>query len=276
MSYRIRYIAGIAEHPDKLAEYYATYYGLRELGRSPEGDVSLTDGFYNLTFLKRRPSLDEEDEQPGLNHFGIEIDDIREIEARLEEYAPRADIRQEKGDLHHGEFRVYDPNNIPVSLSLRNFGVASEERQMPNVRHIAMMVPKNQEVADFFCNVFGFRETSSGKKNHGTASPVRFVGDGSTALAILRDPARAVADGVEPEGTNLKWGVNHFGFLVESLDEMLSRLLGPDTSQRPASRPMAEFRTHDPEGNPIDISQLKGYEVDDGVWVRGPQPVSAG
>jgi len=186
MNSRIRYLSLVSERPEALADFYSTHFSMRELGRSERGDIALTDGFYNLTFLKRRPSLDEEDEQPGLNHFGIEIDDIREIEARLEEYAPRADIRQEKGDLHHGEFRVYDPNNIPVSLSLRNFGVASEERQMPNVRHIAMMVPKNQEVADFFCNVFGFRETSSGKKNHGTASPVRFVGDGSTALAILQ------------------------------------------------------------------------------------------
>ncbi|HLQ35823.1 MAG TPA: VOC family protein [Chloroflexota bacterium] len=273
MDYRIRYIAGIADDPAKLAEYYTTYYGLRELGRSVEGDVSLTDGFYNLTFLKRRPGLDEEDDRPGLNRFGIEIDDIREIESRLEEFAPRAEIRQEKGDLHHGDFRIYDPNDIPISLSLRSFGVSGEERQMPQIRHIAMMVPKNQEVADFFCSVFGFRETSSGKKNHGTSSPVRFVGDGSTALAILRDPARAVADGVEPPGTNLKPGVNHFGFLVESLDDMLNRLLGPQTSRRPATRPMAEFRTHDPEGNPIDISQIKGYEVDDEVWVRGPQPV---
>jgi catechol 2,3-dioxygenase-like lactoylglutathione lyase family enzyme len=273
MDYRIRYIAGIADDPAKLAEYYTTYYGLRELGRSVEGDVSLTDGFYNLTFLKRRPGLDEEDDRPGLNRFGIEIDDIHEIESRLEEFAPRAEIRQEKGDLHHGDFRIYDPNDIPISLSLRSFGVSGEERQMPQIRHIAMMVPKNQEVADFFCSVFGFRETSSGKKNHGTSSPVRFVGDGSTALAILRDPARAVADGVEPPGTNLKPGVNHFGFLVESLDDMLNRLLGPQTSRRPATRPMAEFRTHDPEGNPIDISQIKGYEVDDEVWVRGPQPV---
>jgi catechol 2,3-dioxygenase-like lactoylglutathione lyase family enzyme len=270
MTYRIRYIAGIAENPDKLAQYYRANFGLRELGRSPEGDVSLTDGFYNLTFLKKRPGLDEEDDGLGLNHFGIEIDDIREIESRLEEFAPRADIRQEKGDLHHGEFRVYDPNDIPISLSLRSFGVTGEKRHMPHIRHIAMMVPKNQEVADFFCNVFGFRETSSGKRNHGTPNPVRFVGDGSTALAILRDPARAIADGVEPPGTNLKPGVNHFGFLVNNMSEMLERLLGPDTSQRPATRPMAEFRTHDPEGNPIDISQVKGYEVDDGVWVRGP------
>ena len=88
---------------------------------------------------------------------------------------------------------------------------------------------------------------------------------------ILRDPARAVADGIEPPGTNLKPGVNHFGLLVENMSDMLNRLLGPNTSQRPSTRPMAEFRTHDPEGNPIDISQVKGYEVDDGVWVRGPQ-----
>lgn len=272
MNYRIRFIAGLADDPASLAEYYSTYYGLRELGRSAEGDVSLTDGFYNLTFLKRRPGVDEDGDERGLHHFGIEIDDIREIEARLEEFAPRADIKQEPGGLHHGEYRVYDPNNLPISLSVRGFGMQSEDRGMPQIRHVAMMVPRNQEVCDFFMNVFGFRETGSSRRTKATGSPVRFVGDGATAVAILRDPARAVADGVEPPGTNLKGGLNHFGFLVESLDDMLRRLLGPETSQRPESRPMAEFRTHDPEGNPIDISQVKGYEVDDDVWVRGPQP----
>ena len=59
MNYRIRYLSGIARDPDALAQYYTTYYGLSELGRSAEGDVSLTDGFYNLTFLKQRPSLDD-------------------------------------------------------------------------------------------------------------------------------------------------------------------------------------------------------------------------
>jgi catechol 2,3-dioxygenase-like lactoylglutathione lyase family enzyme len=274
MNYRIRYIAGIAEDPAKLAEYYSTYFGLRELGRSPEGDVSLSDGFYNLTFLKRRSGLDEEDDRVGLNHFGIEIDDIREIEARLEEFAPRADIKQEKGDLHHGDFRIYDPNNLPISLSLRSFGVQGEERAIPNIRHVAMMVPNNQQVCEFLCNVFGMRETSSGRRTAATGSPVRFVGDGGTAVAILRDPARAVADGVEPPGTNLKDGLNHFGFLVDDLAGYLSRLPGGGAG-RPASRPMTEERVHDPEGNPIDISQIKGYEVDDNLWVRGPQLATA-
>ena len=265
MSHRIRYLAAIAEDPDKLVEYYRTYYGLSVLGRNQDGDVSVTDGFYNLTFLKRRSGMDEDNDEVGLHHFGLEIDDIREIENRLEEFAPRADIRQESGDLHHGEFRVFDPNNIPVSLSLRSFGVQGEQRQMPQIRHIAMMVPKNDEMATFFVNVFGFRETSISRWVRDQGRESRVVADGSTNLAILAEPS--LSKEREPEGANLKWGVNHFGFLVEDMASILDRLPREETSLRPSVRPMAEYRTHDPEGNPMDISMLKGYEIDDGLWV---------
>ena len=273
MDYRIRYIAGVAEEPAKLSNFYQQYFGLKELGRSPEGDVSLTDGFYNLTFFKRRSGLGEEDDSLGLNHFGIEIDDIHEIEGRLEEFAPRAVIKEEKGGLHHGEYRVYDPTNLPISLSVRSFGLNGEQRRMPSIRHVALSVPKNDEMTDFYCNVFGFHETTSSKRNRELDNPSRFVGDGATALAILRAPELLAL--IEPPGTQLKGGVNHFGFLVESMSDILGRLPGDDTSKRPSIRPMTEFRTHDPEGNAIDISQIKGYEVDEGVWVRGPQPVEA-
>src|SRR5579862_7830811 len=112
MPSQIRYLSIISEHPDKLARFYARHLGLRELGRNQAGDVSMTDGFYNLTFFKERADLGEPDARLGLNHFGIAIDDIHEIEARLEEFAPNADIRQESGDLQHGEYRVFDPNGI--------------------------------------------------------------------------------------------------------------------------------------------------------------------
>ncbi|MFI5269016.1 MAG: VOC family protein, partial [Chloroflexota bacterium] len=79
----VRYISIVSERPEALAEFYAGHLGMRELGRGPEGDISLTDGFYNLTFLKQRPGL-EADDRLGLNHFGLEIEDIREVEARLE------------------------------------------------------------------------------------------------------------------------------------------------------------------------------------------------
>ena len=52
----LRYIACISENPENLTEFYRRFLGTDEIGRSPEGDISITDGFYNLTlFKKRRP-----------------------------------------------------------------------------------------------------------------------------------------------------------------------------------------------------------------------------
>ena len=35
---------------------------------------------------------------------------------------------------------------------------------------------------------------------------------------------------------------------------------------RPTNRPYAEFRFRDPEGNRLDLSQTKGWEVDVDKW----------
>lgn len=279
MSARIEYIAVICRDPETVAEYYKTYFGLHELGVSRSGDVSLTDGFYNLSLLRERSELREEatpitsagctqcnHASLGLHHLGIAVEDIEAIKERLKQYAPQVELRLENGDLQHGEYRLVDPAGLPVSISTRRFGVSGETRHVPAIRHIALSVPSNDEMVDFYTKIFGFRETTTSKNNRAVGNPSRFVGDGSTALAILREPQLLKA--VEPEGSCLKGGINHFGFLVSDMAEMLRRLPERTTSIRPSVRPMAEHRTADPEGNALDVSQVKGYEVDVNVWVR--------
>jgi hypothetical protein len=39
-------------------------------------------------------------------------------------------------------------------------------------------------------------------------------------------------------------------------------------SKRPDSRPYAEYRLHDPEGNKFDLGQTKGWEVDVNKWAK--------
>jgi len=73
---RIRYLAMLSEEPMKLAGFYAANFGLSELGRSSAGDVSLTDGGFNFTFLRPRPQLREPHMTIGLHHLGIAVDDI--------------------------------------------------------------------------------------------------------------------------------------------------------------------------------------------------------
>jgi len=264
MDSRIRYLSLVSEQPEKLAQFYTTHFSMRELGRS-DGNVALSDGFYNVSIVKPHPGAEE----LGISHFGIEIDDIREIEARLEEFAPKADIQAEKGDLFHGEYRVFDPNGLAISLSTKHFNVPAGERGLPAIRHVALSCGKNEDVLNFTMNVFGFREPSTSRRirERGTNN-TRFAADGATALAILTYPVDSDME-APPEGwtsRHHKGGVNHMGFLVNDIQGFMAKLPDGSVTKRPAVRPMTEFRVVDPEDNEIDISQHKGYEIDDGVW----------
>lgn len=264
MNAQISYIAMLTDQPERQADYYSTHFGLRELGRSPAGDISMTDGFYNLTFLKRRAELGEEDDQIGLHHFGIAVDDVREVEGRLEEFFPSADLKAENGDLHHGEYRLHDLNGLAVSLSTKHFGTMGQSRGFPEIHHAAIKVPNGDEILDFYTKMFGIREASASARSRQLGRPARFAGDGNTAWAIL--PMHATD---ENEGNCEKPGMNHFGFVVPDMQAMLANLPSDGrTGRRPDNRPFAEYRTFDPDGNGIDISQQLGYEVDVDKWIR--------
>jgi catechol 2,3-dioxygenase-like lactoylglutathione lyase family enzyme len=98
----LRYVAFISENPEKLVDFYQRFLATEELGRSPEGDISITDGFYNLTFFKRRPALNELRMDCGLHHIGIEVDDLEEVKGRFLALNPRGMILQEPDDMHKG------------------------------------------------------------------------------------------------------------------------------------------------------------------------------
>ena len=275
---QLSYLAIIAERPEALADFYAEHFGLSELGRSAAGDISMTDGYFNLTFLKQRRELGEADGGRGLHHFGLAIDDVGEIEARLRDFAPGTKLQPECGDLHHGEYRLHDPIGQIVSLSTRHFGVTPRPRGLPSIRHIAISVKQRDELAAFYANVFGLRETSVSQRRREANLPARHMGDGNTNLAILPDPDLIREMGEERElndeqyAINTKGGLAHFGFVVASVDDVMRRMppaLSGAINQRPGDRrDMAEFRVFDPEWNGIDISQRKGFEVGFDVWVR--------
>ncbi len=68
---KIRYLAVISEDPESLAEFYVDEVGMAELDRSAAGDISLTDGYYNLTLFRRRADLIELRKDAGLHHIGM-------------------------------------------------------------------------------------------------------------------------------------------------------------------------------------------------------------
>ncbi len=260
---QLRYLVFFSDDPGSLADFYGRHFGLTELGRSNEGDVSLTDGFYNIAFIRRRPDLDEPNMAPGLHHVGLQVRDVGEAARNFLQAVPGGTMVQERGGLHFGERRFYDPELMPVSISTGSFG-GPEKRDVraPRIAHIAFNSLLPQRILEFYSTVFGFREITTSMQFRQRGRLNRFAGDGVTNLAI--HPFYN-----DTEGHEARFGVNHFGFLVNDMEKRLDALAKEiHVAERPASRPFAEYRLFDPEGNKFDLSQAKGWEVDIDTWEK--------
>ena len=258
----LRYVAYLADDPARLVDFYRRFLGTEELERTADGDITITDGFYNLTFFNKRPGLGEMSMESGLHHIGLQVDDLEAAKERFLKFNPRGTIIPESGDLQHGEIRVHDPECRPVTLSAKSFGVpASKEKQFPRVRHIAYNALDPETMLQFYTQVLGLREIPSSFLRRQQGLSNRFCADGKTNLAIHPFYSRG-------EGHEAKYGINHIGFLTNTMQATMAELSSVlKIAPRPSTRPYAEFRFRDLEGNALDLSQTKGWEVGVDQWV---------
>jgi catechol 2,3-dioxygenase-like lactoylglutathione lyase family enzyme len=198
---RVRYVAVLAESPANLAAFYRDSFGLRTLGESPAGDVSLTDGAINLTLFKLRPELGEARMERGLHHIGVEVDNIERAKSAFRRFNPRCLIVPEDADLHHGEVRFHDAESIPVSVSQRPFGVPGDVVGVKRIVHIGFDVLDPDAECNFFVRVLGFTE----RARRGNDRPERVVGDDHITLTF-RDVYRAQV------AYRPRYGLSHLSF----------------------------------------------------------------
>lgn len=117
----------------------------------------------------------------------------------------------------------------------------------PKIRHLAIFARDPHELARYYQKVFDMKLVHTSPDGQHC-----FVSDGYLTMALLKH----TTEGSAPVG------LNHFGFTVESCQEIARRIeeFGLETpKKRPADRPFAEFRAADPGGNFFDISQ-QGFE----------------
>jgi catechol 2,3-dioxygenase-like lactoylglutathione lyase family enzyme len=247
MQATIRYLAIVSDDPERLARFYTTNFGMQELGRSSAGDVSVTDGFYHLSFLAHRPELGAR----GPRQIGIAVDDPDELKDRLQRFAPDLELQPDEGGLHRGEYCLTDPNGYAVSVSTRAFGVPGTPQTLPGIRHVAMCEPRGDAVADFYVNVFGLEKAFT----HMWRATGRFLSDGTINLALLGDAEETRAAGGKVTIDHSKLGVNHYGFETPQVGALIDQLPAETRREQRLDRPDSRdyYRIWDPDGNHFDL-----------------------
>ena len=126
---RIKHIALTTKEPAKVAEFYKSAFGLKELRRSPNGAVFLTDGHINVAILnpKDEKSPDMGAHGPnftGIHHFGFEVDDLDEACHKLEAaHAQRltakdgSDAGMRDGVHTNFEMKWAGPDGVVIDIS---------------------------------------------------------------------------------------------------------------------------------------------------------------
>ena len=261
---RICYLAMLCAEPATLARFYVRAFGMDEIGGNAAGDVTLSDGGFNLTLFKNRSALHEPHMANGLHHIGVAVDNVDDEVARYRARYPRGTVVAENGDLQHGQARIYDPECNPVTLSQTNFGLPVALARVPRIAHLALNALDTEAIRDFYRDMFGFREVFEAHKESSKKPGYRnkHLGDGHSNVAI-----QAFYSG--EEGHEARFGIAHFGLLVPDSKAAAERVVlgGATVKARPAHRTQSEIRMRDPEGNGCDLSQ-RGWEVDTDKWVR--------
>lgn len=133
---KIRHIAITAEDPFVTAELFKQGLGLEEIGRGDSElarEVYLTDGYINLAIVCWKRTKQNPDPYPegyGLDHFGVQVDDLEAAEAKVRQSGatpqppPKVDLSRLGGRIFFE--KKYTLAGVKFDLSGHGWPVAPE------------------------------------------------------------------------------------------------------------------------------------------------------
>jgi predicted enzyme related to lactoylglutathione lyase len=266
MTSRIRHIAIVSDQYALEGKFYEAVFGMTTADKTrPERAVTVSDGYLGLNINPRKAGR-----PAGLDHFGVEVDDLERVLARLAERYPAVGVLKRPATRPFAGVSAHDPEGNVFDLSQQGmenrtsvYVEAARERER-RVSHFALRTLNAEQTARFYMEVFGF-ESLPGKKG----DPNFYLSDGRVTLMLM--PWRILDYG----GTGIvRPGPDHIGFRVESLAALKERLkaLGEDNPHlRPlpvgsgregdarlklfAGCPLGAYHLSDVDGVLIDVTE---------------------
>jgi catechol 2,3-dioxygenase-like lactoylglutathione lyase family enzyme len=116
---KIRHIAILAADPSRLADFYKSSFGLKEVARSGSNEeaIYLSDGYINLALLPAR------NRKEGIYHFGMEVENVQEAVRAARGAGATGGTASLPKDGRFAETFVLDPVGTRVDLSEQGWKV---------------------------------------------------------------------------------------------------------------------------------------------------------
>jgi catechol 2,3-dioxygenase-like lactoylglutathione lyase family enzyme len=212
---KIRHLATHTERYDTEFKFYQSIFGMKQIttnlvdetGKANPNRGHISDGVIGMALLAKRAGS-----QQGIDHFGFEVDDVREAVERLNRFYP--DLMHTRALVHvpFAGIRAQDPTGTQFDLSQKGQdnvreGYLADGWEQPRwINHIALRARKPDEVAEFYTKVLELKGVEEG----GEEGAITLT-DGKVRLIIRR-----CHNGYY---RSLRQGFDHVGFKVESVEQ---------------------------------------------------------
>ena len=120
---RIRHIAILTDHKEKLVEYYTGVFGLKVV-KGIGTATYLSAGHVNLAIIPKAPEERVEGHSPnsGLHHIGFEVENGPALRSESNRMGGADEVRKRPPN-RESEYRVQDPDGNLIDLSQHGWPV---------------------------------------------------------------------------------------------------------------------------------------------------------
>src|SRR5882672_11265950 len=162
MPARINHVAITSDHYAMNTRFYESLFGMKQAKNRtlPSARaISIGDGYVGMTNIPRRDGRTS-----GLDHFGIEVDDLEDAIVRMQKFDPRLHALKRPPIRPYAAYSAHDPDTNIFDLSQRNIGFQKDlyaensetDRVQPRtLSHIALRTRNAERCAHFYAEVFG-------------------------------------------------------------------------------------------------------------------------
>jgi catechol 2,3-dioxygenase-like lactoylglutathione lyase family enzyme len=237
---KLNHIASITVDAQSVAQFYATIFDMKFDRRASRNGCTATarDGYVGLNFNACMPG------RPGpcgLDHFGIEVEDIEESFAVATKKYPTVEWVKRSGTRPYAQVGIHDPDGQVIDINQKKMKTSisevqtnglyldedSAEPQLRHVEYLALRTPNPELCSEFYHDVF--KMTPLNRQEDDEAFSLT---DGRVALKLIPWKINDF-DGMDANRPTL----DHIGFRVEDADQVHSEILDYSRCYPPMSAP---------------------------------------